>query len=82
MAYTVYIIECADGTLYCGQTADLPRRIMQHNEGRGGRYTRARRPVKLVYTEEYQTRRLSMKRETEIKKMTRAKKLELIESNK
>ncbi len=74
----VYIVECADGTLYTGWTIDVDKRVAAHNAGRGSRYTRARRPVKLVYVEKSATRAIVMKREAIIKKMPRAKKLRLI----
>ena len=78
--FLVYIVECADGTLYTGFTNDLERRLRAHNEGgrAGAKYTRARRPVKLVYFEEFAERGLAQKREYEIKQLTRREKLELI----
>ncbi|HKZ83394.1 MAG TPA: GIY-YIG nuclease family protein [Anaerolineae bacterium] len=74
----VYIVECADGTLYTGWAIDVNKRVAAHNAGRGSRYTRARRPVKLVYVEKRATRAIVMKREAIIKKMPRAKKLRLL----
>lgn len=74
----VYIVECADKTLYTGWTTDVERRLKTHNAGRGARYTRDRGPVRLVYVEKLPNRRAAMKRELEIKRMRRAKKLELI----
>jgi len=74
----VYIVECADGTLYTGWAMDTDRRVAAHNAGRGSRYTRARRPVKLVYVEKHVSRAIAMKREAAIKKMPRVKKLELV----
>ena len=79
MAFYCYILECADGTFYTGWTTDPPRRELQHNAGRGARYTRARRPVKLVYIEEQPDRVTAMKRERAIKMMTRERKQKLIE---
>lgn len=78
--YFVYIIECVDGTLYTGIATELKRRIKEHNSSdKGAKYTRARRPVKLVYSKKYPDRSSASKREYEIKKkMSRAKKLELI----
>jgi putative endonuclease len=73
-----YIVECADGTYYTGWTVDPQRRVATHNKGRGARYTRIRRPVKLVYVEEQPDRTTAMKRERAIKKMTRAGKKKLI----
>ncbi len=80
--YYVYILECADNTLYTGITTDLERRITEHNSStKGARYTRTRRPVKLVYSEVYEDRSSASKREYHIKKsMTKAQKLALIES--
>ena len=80
MAFYCYILECADGTFYTGWTTDPPRREKQHNAGRGARYTRARRPVKLVYIEEQPDRLTAMKRELAIKAMKREKKRGLMES--
>ena len=77
MNYT-YILSCADGTLYTGWTNDLDRRLAAHNAGRGGKYTRARVPVVLVYHEEFETKEQAMAREWEIKQLTRAEKLKLI----
>lgn len=77
MAY-VYIVMCADGTLYTGWTTDLARRITEHNSGKkGSRYTRARRPVRLVYSEDCPSRIFAMRREAQIKKLSRVQKLEL-----
>jgi putative endonuclease len=80
MAFYCYILECADGTFYTGWTTDPPRRERQHNAGRGAKYTRTRRPVKLVYVEELSSRAEAMKRERVIKKMTREQKRKLVES--
>ena len=78
--YYVYIVKCADDTLYTGISTQLERRIEEHNSSDGGaKYTRVRRPVELVYSEEYPDRSSASKREYEIKKrMTREKKLALI----
>jgi len=72
------MVECADGTFYTGWTTDPDRRVKVHNAGRGARYTRMRRPVKLVYLESQPDRKSAMKRERAIKVMTRQKKQELI----
>ncbi|MEA3433135.1 MAG: GIY-YIG nuclease family protein [Campylobacterota bacterium] len=79
--YYVYMVKCADNTLYTGIATELERRIEEHNgSDKGARYTRIRRPVSLVYSEEYPDRSLASKREYEIKKkMNRAEKLKLIE---
>ena len=79
MAFYCYILECADGTFYTGWTTDPPRREKQHNAGRGARYTRARRPVRMVYIEEQPDRAAAMKRERAIKMMTRERKRKLIQ---
>jgi len=78
--YTLYIVKCSDNTLYTGITSELGRRINEHNSSvKGAKYTRIRRPVELVYTEEYGNRSLATKREYEIKKhMSRDEKLQLI----
>ncbi|KGM96190.1 endonuclease containing a URI domain protein [Clostridium novyi A str. 4552] len=80
MAYT-YILECSDGTLYTGWTMDINKRVKTHNNGKGAKYTRARIPVVLKYYEKFDTKKEAMKREYEIKKFTRQKKLELIKKN-
>ena len=74
----VYIVECADGSLYTGWAVDVEQRVKVHNAGRGARYTRLRGPVKLVYAEELSDRVAAMKRELEIKRWPRARKLKLI----
>ena len=73
-----YILRCADGTYYCGWTNNLDRRLKAHNEGKGAKYTRSRRPVALVYYEAFPTKEESMRREYEIKQLPRKKKEELI----
>ena len=77
MNYT-YILKCNDGTLYCGWTNDLEKRVKTHNEGKGAKYTRARLPVTLVYYETFETSAEAQKREYQIKQMTRKEKLFLI----
>lgn len=74
-----YIVRCSDGTLYTGWTNDLEKRMKAHNEGKGAKYTKNRRPVVLEYFEKYETKSQAMKREYEIKQMNRAQKLEIIE---
>ncbi|KKP61724.1 MAG: hypothetical protein US48_C0009G0005 [Candidatus Levybacteria bacterium GW2011_GWA2_37_36] len=77
--YFIYLLRCSDNSLYCGQTKNLKRRIKEHNSNDSkSKYTRARRPVKLVYFEKYKTINKALKREFEIKKMTKGKKEELI----
>ena len=74
----VYIVECADGSLYTGWTIDVEKRVKAHNAGRGARYTRMHGPVKLVYSESQPTRAAAMKREAAIKTWPRQRKLKLI----
>ena len=74
----VYLLRCADGTLYCGWTTDMEARLKAHNAGTGAKYTRSRRPVELAYTETYADRREALSREWHIKRMTRAEKEQLI----
>ena len=76
--WTVYILQCRDGTLYTGITDNLPRRLAAHNSGRGAKYTRSRLPVTLVYYETYPTKQEAMRREWEIKQLTREEKKKLI----
>ena len=78
MGYFVYILVCADGALYTGITNDLENRIAVHNSGKGSKYTRARRPVSLAYKEACEGKPAALRREIEIKKMTREEKLRLI----
>lgn len=73
-----YILECADGSFYTGWTTDLERRLKAHNAGRGSKYTRLRRPVRLVYTESLPNRSTAQKREVAIKRMPRKTKIDLI----
>ena len=75
-----YLLRCSDGSLYCGWTNDLQKRLDSHNAGTGGKYTRTRLPVELVYYEEYATRQEAMSREYHIKRLSRQEKLRLIES--
>jgi putative endonuclease len=72
-----YIVECADGTYYTGWAIDPQKRVQAHNNGRGAKYTKTRRPVKLVYTEKQPDRSTAMQRERAIKKMTREGKRKL-----
>jgi putative endonuclease len=74
----VYLVQCADGSLYTGWAVDVERRVKAHNAGRGARYTRWHRPVTLVYVEEHPTRSAAQKRELEIKRWPREKKQQLI----
>lgn len=79
--WKVYIVECADGTYYTGITTDTKRRLLEHNFSfKSAKYTRSRRPVKLVYEEDSQNRSTASKREYEIKKMKRKDKIILVEN--
>ena len=78
-AYT-YLLRCADGTLYCGWTNDIEKRLAAHNSGHGAKYTRSRRPVVLVYSEAYEDRHDALSREWHIKRMSRTEKEKLIGS--
>ena len=75
-----YILKCNDGTLYTGWTNDIEKRLTAHNEGRGAKYTRGRRPVELVYLEVFETKQEAMRREASIKRMNRKDKQCLIAS--
>ena len=75
-----YILECADGTLYCGWTNHLQERVAAHNAGKGARYTKSRRPVVLKYYETFSTKQEAMRREWAVKQLSRKEKLELIEA--
>ena len=77
MNYT-YLVECADGTLYCGWTNHLEERIEAHNAGRGAKYTKSRRPVALVYYETFATKQEAMRREWEVKRLSRKEKQKLV----
>jgi len=73
----IYLLRCADGTIYTGWTYDVPQRVRAHQTGRGARYTRTRRPVRLVYSEQLPSRREAMRREIALKRWSRARKLAL-----
>lgn len=76
----IYILRCADGTLYTGVTTDLARRVSEHNESlKGAKYTRVRRPVLLVYSEAFEDRSAACVREAAIKKLSREEKSKLVE---
>lgn len=78
-SYFVYILECADKTLYIGYTNDLEKRIKAHNKLKSGaKYTKGRKPVRLVYSESFKTLSEALKREAKLKSLTRKQKLELI----
>lgn len=73
-----YLVKCRDGTLYCGWTNCLEKRLEVHNSGKGAKYTKSRRPVELVYWEEFDTKEEAMRREAAVKRLTRKEKEELI----
>ena len=74
----MYLLRCADGTLYCGWTNDPEKRLAAHNAGTASKYTASRRPVEMVWLESFATKQEAMKREAAVKKLSRKKKLELI----
>jgi putative endonuclease len=74
----VYLLRCADGTLYCGWSTDPQRRLEQHQSGAASRYTRVRRPVELVWSAEFEDRSAALREEARIKRLTRAEKRALI----
>ncbi len=76
--WTVYMVQCSDGSLYTGVTTDLERRLAQHNNGRGAKYTRARRPVRLVYAERAADKGAALRREIALKRLSSARKRRLI----
>lgn len=76
----VYILRCKDNSLYTGWCVDLEKRIALHNSGKGAKYTRSKRPCKLVYYEEIDNKSEALKREIAIKKLTKAKKEDLVRS--
>lgn len=73
-----YIVKCKDGSFYTGWTTDIEKRLEAHNSGKGAKYTKSRRPVTLVYYEEFKTKEEAMKREYAIKQMKREEKKALI----
>ena len=76
--HVVYVLECADGSLYTGYTTDLERRVAEHDAGNGAKYTRGRTPVELCYHEGYESKSAAMSREYEIKQLTRRQKERLV----
>ncbi len=73
-----YLVQCADGSYYCGWTNQMDKRLKAHNEGKGAKYTRGRRPVRLVYQEAFPTKEEAMRREAAIKRLSRKEKEQLI----
>ena len=78
LGHYVYIVSCADDTLYTGYTTDLQRRVEEHNRGVGAKYTRGRGPVELLYSEEYESRSQAQSREYQLKQYSRQEKIALI----
>lgn len=78
--YFVYLLRCKDGSLYCGITTDLARRLAEHTSGKGSKYARARKAGRIVYVEKKRNRSTASKREAMIKKLSRAEKLALIKT--
>ncbi|MDO8565667.1 MAG: GIY-YIG nuclease family protein [Candidatus Moranbacteria bacterium] len=79
MSYYLYILKCADGTLYTGITVDLKRRIIEHNSSAlGAKYTRGRRPVTLIFSKKFRTRSTASVAESRIKKLSREEKLDVV----
>ena len=80
--YLLYILQCSDHTLYTGITTNLERRIKEHNSSKlGAKYTKIRRPVKLVFSQEFENRSEASKEESRIKKLSRQQKFELFDKN-
>lgn len=75
----LYLLRCRDGSLYCGITTDVQKRLEQHRSGKGAKYTRGRAPLELVYTEECANHSTALKRELAVKALPREEKLKLIE---
>lgn len=78
MPYFLYILKCADKSLYTGITTDVKRRFEEHKNGKGGHYTSSKKALKILYTEKHKDRSSALKREAEIKRWSREKKLDLI----
>lgn len=78
-SHHVYMLECSDGTFYTGYTTDVDRRVQEHNQSEGAKYTRGRTPVILVHTESFDTRSAALQREYAVKQLTRSEKETLVE---
>lgn len=74
----VYILLCSDGSFYTGSSNDLGKRFLEHKNGKGGRYTRSHKPVRVIYSEEFRTKSEALKREAEIKSWNRDKKIQAL----
>ncbi len=81
MSFYVYILQCIDGSFYTGYTKNIDERTMQHQNGKGAKYTKAHKPQKLAHVELYDSRSQAMKREREIKKLSHQQKVDLIRSH-
>jgi putative endonuclease len=79
-SFYVYILECRDGSYYTGYTSNIKNRLKLHNSGRGAKYTRDRRPLRLVWVKKYSYFKRAFRRELEIKRLSRKKKEQLISS--
>lgn len=79
--YYVYMLLCRDRTFYTGTSNNVTKRVATHNAGKGAKYTKVRRPVKLMYTEELKDKSAALKREIAIKKLSRAQKIKLLKSH-
>ncbi|WP_224270431.1 GIY-YIG nuclease family protein [Haloprofundus salinisoli] len=77
----VYVVECADGSYYTGYTTDVQRRVAEHDAGDGAKYTRGRTPVELVHSESYPSKSAAMRREYEIKQLSRRQKERLVDGD-
>ncbi|GAF41225.1 hypothetical protein FC83_GL002237 [Agrilactobacillus composti DSM 18527 = JCM 14202] len=80
-SYYAYVLECADGSFYGGFTTDVQKRVATHNAGKGAKYTKARRPVRLLYYETFQTKSQALKAEASFKKLTRSKKEKFLKAH-
>lgn len=78
--FYVYILKCGDGSFYCGYTNDVEKRLKKHKSGKGAKYTRSRLPLELVFTEKFDNKSDALKRECEIKKLSRIQKEKLVEN--
>lgn len=78
--FYVYILKCGDGSFYCGYTNDIEKRVEKHKSGKGAKYTRSRLPLEVVYVEEFDNKSDALKRECEIKKLSRIQKEKLVEN--
>ena len=81
MPYFVYLLACVDKTLYCGYTANLSARVQMHQSGKASKYTRARLPVNLVYSEKFTLRRDALRHEYAIKQLSREQKIKLVKKS-